>query len=85
MDPTILSAKCLRDRLLDVGRELGQRREGNPELNRMDAATCRDAAAMMKRLGTEVTRLRETIGCFEHGRLSRLDLVRIPLSWNNET
>ncbi len=85
MDGIIQRAVNLRDSLLNFAGELGTRHEGNAELNKMDAATCRDAAAMLKTLGTEVIRLREAIGCFEHGRLSRLDLVRIPLSWNNET
>ena len=84
MDETIQRAKRLRDSLLDVSTEFHLRRDGNLELNKMNASFCRDAADMLRTLGTEVERLRMAIGCFEYGRMSREDLVKIPLSWNGE-
>ena len=83
-DVVIKDAIKLRDRLLDVAKELRYRRDGNLELNERDAKSCDDAAAMLQKLGTEVTRLREGIGCFKYGRLNRDRLIRLPDTWNSD-
>ena len=82
-DCVIKDAIKLRSRLLDVAKELRIRRDGNLELNEMDAKSCDDSAAMLRKLGTEVTRLREGIGCFKYGRLSRISLIQLPDTWND--
>ena len=82
MDSTMREAIRLRDRLLDVAKELRLRRDGLPELNKLDAQSCDDSAQMLQKLGTEVTRLREGIGHFEYGMMSRHDLIQMPRRWN---
>lgn len=59
----------------DVGSEIAKR----------NAKACDDAAAMLQKLGTEVTRLREGIGCYHYGRLDRQDLWRMARSWNGDS
>ena len=46
--------------------------------------TCVRSAEMLQTLGTEVTRLREAIGCFLYGRLDRNDLRKISETWNGD-
>ena len=83
-DVIIESAIRLRDRLLELSKEL--RRNGpmnNETLRRMDAANCEEAAKMLEKLGTEVTRLRLAIGHHSYRRMSHADLVRIADTWND--
>ena len=82
-DATTKAAIKIRDRLNEVATELKRRLDGLPELNRMDARTCEDAALMLEKLGTEVTRLRLGIGCYRYGRLSRVDLFAMTRNWNS--
>ncbi len=80
-------AKATADRLKAAANELriaGQLR-GTPaakELAEMDASACEDATDLLRKLDTEVFRLREAIGCWYYGRLSRSDLVDISRTWN---
>lgn len=43
---------------------------------------CRDAAEMLEKLGTEVTRLREAIGHRYYGTISDRELREIAETWN---
>lgn len=83
-EPVIAAAIKLRDRLGDVAKEIGYRRDGNAELNAMDAKVCADAAAMLEKLGTEVTRLRLGIGHLYYGRLDRTELWNMSRNWNSD-
>ena len=80
-------AKATADRLRSAATELriaGQLRRtpAATELAEMDAKACEDAADLLRKLDTEVFRLREAIGCYDYGRLSRNSLVEISRSWN---
>ena len=86
-DPILDQAVQLRDDLLRTAKEF--RFMGGPlaskatkELLALDAKTCDDAAKMLQKLGTEVTRLRLGIGHYKYGMLDRSDLIRISESWN---
>lgn len=88
-DPVIKLAIKQRDGLLDCAKEF--RRQGSiaqrnsaRELAELDARACEDAAAMLKKLGTEVTRLRLTIGHFGCGRMNRSDLRKAAETWNDD-
>ena len=83
-DSPIDEAVRVRDRLLDIAKELRRRRDGHDELNEMDAKTCEQAAAFMQKFGTEVFRLRESIGHFQYGMMGRIELIRVPNTWNGE-
>lgn len=83
-DPVIRDAIKLRDRLRDVAKELRMRRDGNVECNEMDAQSCDDSADMLQKLGTEVSRLREGIGHFKYGQMSRVNLIGMPDTWNDQ-
>ena len=83
-DPVIAQAIQIRDRLKDVSKEIGMRQDGNKELNDMDAETCTDAAHMLQKHGTEVTRLREVIGHYRYGMIERAALFRVMESWNDD-
>jgi hypothetical protein len=77
-DPVIERAIKLRDRLLDCAKEfdfnaLRYMKLGAREAVEEDAKACREAAEMMAKLGTEVTRLRLGIQHFYYGR-----------NWNGE-
>lgn len=76
----------LHDRLLGVAKEIGYRRGPgeNAELNAMNIEACENAAAMLRKLETEVFRLREGIGCYLNGRLERHVLRKISETWNND-
>ena len=84
MNEVIKNAARLRDHLLDVAKELRLRRDGNIELWELDAKACDDAAAMLRKLGTEVTRLRLAIGHHKYGMMSCADLFQIPDTWNDD-
>ncbi len=86
-DPIIDQAIRLRDGLLGAANEF--RHIGGPsanavtkELMELDAKTCEDAAKMLQKLGTEVTRLRLGIGHYRYGMVDRSALVRMSESWN---
>lgn len=88
-DPVIDQAIKLRDRLLDVAKELriaarSAKTDAGRQCADMDAKTCDDAAAMLQKLGTEVTRLRQGIGCFHYGRIDRFALRRMSENWNDD-
>ena len=82
-DPIIQHAIKLRSQLLDVAKELGRPPAMNMQLRAMDAKTCNDSAEMLKKLGTEIARLRLGIGHYEYGKISRHDLIQMPRSWND--
>ena len=90
-DPVIQQARKLRDSLLDVAKEHDIRSESPStssvaaELAKMDAQTCRSAAEMLAKLGTEVTRLRLGIGHFDYGQMPRRELVQMSKTWNSQS
>jgi len=86
-DPVIRDAIRLRDRLLDVTKEHDYKaraatHKSTIECAEMDAQTCRAAAAMLEKLGTEVTRLRLGIGHLHYGMMDRLELNQMTKNWN---
>lgn len=88
-DPVIRDAIKLHDRILAAGREFEIRKrcarsQAESELAEADFYACQDAAAMLKKLGTEVTRLRLAIQHFDYGRMSRLELRQITANWNGD-
>ena len=83
-DPVIAEAIKIRDNVRSAAKEFRYRRDGNKELNEMDAKACEDAAVMLQKLGTEVTRLRLAIGHYKYGMMSRQDLIKIPDTWNDD-
>ena len=48
-----------------------------------DAQISERAAAMLEKLGTEVDRLRQSIGCFGYGRLSHREISELVETWND--
>lgn len=87
-DPVIRDAIKLRDGLLECAREFRvyggkSRHASGRELAEMDAKVCENAAVMLQKLGTEVTRLRLCIGHFDYGRMDRSDLRRATQNWND--
>jgi hypothetical protein len=88
-DPVIVKAIQLRDQLVSCADELAiQARIGRNssarELAAMEAQSCRDAAEMLEKLGTEVSRLRLAIGHFRYGRLARGALEAMANNWNGD-
>ena len=86
-DPVIRDAIKLRDRLVECAKEfriLGKRAKTPAGASwAIDANACDQAAAMLQKLGTEVTRLRLTIQHFDAGRMSRLELRKVVGNWND--
>jgi hypothetical protein len=71
-DPVIRKAVELRSALLQTAKEIQCRirpdsSEATRSLLALDVAVCLDASDMLKKLGTEVIRLREAIGCHHYG------------------
>lgn len=88
-DLVIATAIKLRDRMVDCAKEfelrkLTARRPVDVELAEGDAKDCLETAAMLQKLGTEVTRLRLAIQHFDCGRLSRFELREIVTNWNGD-
>jgi hypothetical protein len=88
-DAVITEAIKLRDRILACGREFEIRKRTarspvDAELAEVDFQACQEAAAMLQKLGTEVTRLRLAIQHFDYGRISRFDLREITTNWNGD-
>lgn len=88
-DPVIAEAIKLRDRILACGREFelrkrAARRPADAELAEYDFQSCQETAAMLQKLGTEVTRLRLAIQHFDCGRMSRFELHEITTNWNGD-
>ena len=92
-DPVIERAKKLRNSLLDTAKEFDYiavtaNAKGNVlkfELAQMDAKVCRDAAEMLEKLGLEVDRLRQGIGCnYYTGSPDRNRLYRMTQNWNGD-
>lgn len=88
-DPIIDQAIRLRDGLLSAAKEF--RHTGacsthavTKELTEHDAKTCEDAAKMLRKLCTEITRLRLGIGHYKYGKLARADLISMTETWNDE-
>lgn len=86
-DPVISDAIKLRDALHECAKEFRVYRDvrsnvSGKTLAEYDARICQAAARMLEKLGTEVTRLRETIGCFHYGRANEKDLTNVWRSWN---
>lgn len=84
-DPILREAIRIRTYLESVAKELRYRREESKdkmELNEYDAKTCDQAMTMLQTLGTEVTRLREAIGCHFYHKLDRGRLWDIAKTWN---
>lgn len=89
-DPVIQEAIKLRDRLKDAAKEFRilEKRATHKATKKMagrDAEACEESALMLQKLGTEVTRLREGIGCFKYGQLSRFDLIKMRDNWNDDS
>ena len=87
-DPIINQAKKLHGGLLSAAKEfryIGARstHAASKELMEHDAKTCEDAAKMLRKLGTEITRLRLGIGHYEYGKLTRADLIGMTENWND--
>jgi precorrin-6x reductase len=88
-DQVIERAIKLRDQLLECAKEfdihaLRYTRPGARKAVESDAKACREAAEMMAKLGTEVTRLRLGIQHFDHGRIDRFELREMVENWNGE-
>lgn len=88
-DPVIRVAINLRDRLRETERELRilastATHPATRTMRGFDADSCRDAALMLEKLGTEVTRLRLGVGHFFYGWMSRVDLGRMARCWNSD-
>ncbi len=81
-DPVIAEAVKIRDRVRSAGQEFRRRTDGLRELNEIDAKSCDEAADMLQKLGTEVTRLRLAIGCYRDYRMNRSDLSHVADTWN---
>lgn len=87
-DPVIRDAIKLRDGLIECAREwrhyvqMHARTDAAKRLGEHDAQISERAAAMLEKLGTEVDRLRQAIGCFGDGRASRSELRHLVNSWN---
>lgn len=86
-DPVITQARNLRDGLQSAAvefRRIAARSShtATKELAEIDARICLDAAKMLQKLGTEVTRLRLGIGHYKYGKLDRLDLIKMATNWN---
>lgn len=81
-DPVIKEAIRIRDRLQELATDL-RLRPGHVQANDMDGRTCDEAAKMLQKLGTEVTRLRLFIQHHQHGRLSTADLYKVVENWNS--
>lgn len=82
-DPVIDEALKIRDRLLNVAKEIGYQHKPGA-LRDFDMKTCKQAAEMLQKLGTEVDRLRMGIGHFHHGRMSIFDLEKMTKNWNGD-
>ncbi len=89
-DPVIALAIKQRDCLLDCAKEF--RIHGNmaktvsaKKLAEFDAAVCEDAAKMLEKLGTEISRLRLAIQHFDHGRMGRFELRDVVKNWNGQS
>ena len=88
-DAVMRKAIKQRDLLLECAREFRHygamaRTNTGREMAERDAKACEDAAEMMAKLGTEVTRLRQGIGCFFCGRLDRIELNAMTKNWNGD-
>ena len=86
-DQVIKRSIWLRDQLLQCAKEFGyiSEKTAHASAKRMaahDKSTCEEAAAMIEKLGTEVTRLRLCIQHFDHGRMSRFALRDVVENWN---
>lgn len=87
-DPVIRDAIKVRDRLHEVAKELRivrdlRRNESGRVMAEYDARTCQTAALMLEKLGIEVDRLRQTIGCYRYGRASHAELIHAAETWND--
>lgn len=78
MGSVLKDAGLLRDHLRELARFLRSGPLIDAELRAPDADCCDDAAAMLQKLGTEVTRLRLSIGRYRYHMMSRADLVALP-------
>lgn len=89
-DAVIRNAKLHASRLIEIGHEFDlKRREAESlgrtvqaELDALDGDACRCAAELLAKLGTEVIRLRLSIGHYEYGHMTRDALIRVPRTWN---
>jgi hypothetical protein len=89
-DDATRDAIRLTNSLVDLGKYLhvSARVEQDPAKRQLmvyDSKTCQDAAQMLQKLGTEVVRLREGIGCFHYGKLNERDLYGMSQNWNGES
>jgi hypothetical protein len=87
-DPIIKDAIQIRDHLLDVAKEIRHRKKrethsSTVNLMEYDAAYCEAAAAMLQKLGTEITRLRLTIRHFDQNMMDRTGLRNVVRTWND--
>jgi hypothetical protein len=87
-DPVIRAAIKIRNRLVDCAKEFRihgrmARKPAGVEMAEHDAKACDEAAAMLQKLGTEVTRLRLSIQHFNAGRMSRFELSEVVKNWND--
>ena len=89
-DPVIRDAIKLRDGLIECAREwryyvqMHARTDAAKRMGEHDAQISERAAAMLEKLGIEIDRLRQAIGCFSDGRMSRPELRQLVNSWNDD-
>ena len=89
-DPVIRDAIKLRDALIECAREwryyvqMHARTDAAKRMGEHDAKISEQAAAMLEKLGIEVDRLRQSIGCFGDGRMSRSEIRHLVNSWNDD-
>lgn len=88
-DGVIAEAVKLRDKLLEVAKELRiqgkmARSTSGKTLAAMDAKACDDSARMLEKLGTEVTRLRLGILTYCDGRMEERGLRNMAKNWNGD-
>lgn len=84
MDDAIRLARQLNEIASDQRARAKMVDGARKELALIDAKTCDDAAALLQKFGTEVTRLRAGIGCYLYGRLERHELRQMTETWNGD-
>jgi hypothetical protein len=81
-------SKRIADRIASCGDEFAQldrirEATGKSKVYELDVAACQQAYDLIRKLDTEVFRLRQTIGCYVQGRGEIADLRRVWTTWND--
>jgi len=77
-------AKRTAPQLVEIAKEI-RIQHRNAEMAEADAARCERAAVVLRKLETEVFRLRQAIGCYADGRLGLPELTEVSRSWNKDS